>query len=392
MKLCVVTGTRAEYGLLYPLLKAIELDESLDLQLIVTGMHLSHAFGYTIQEIEKDFKIDKKIEILLSGDSHISISKSMALAQISMAEAYESLMPDALIVLGDRFEIMAGCIAAMVATIPIIHISGGEKTMGAMDEAIRHSITKMSHLHFVSTEEYRQRVIQLGEQPQHVFNVGALSVDNVQGIQLLPRDAFEQSIGFNLNVRNLLVTIHPETLSGTPVQVYCTKLLSQLDQLEKTNIIFTKSNADEGGLEINQMIEDYVKNNQDHAILIDSLGQLKYLSALQFVDAVVGNSSSGIVEAPLFKIGTINIGDRQAGRIRCQSIIDCSWDEDAIYGAFEKLYSESFQNTLDSFENPYGDGQAAKKIIKQIKKFDFSHAIKKSFYDIIFDGEEKVWS
>lgn len=381
-KICVVTGTRAEYGLLYWLLKEIEADKELQLQVIVTGMHLSPEFGLTYKEIEKEFSVNKKIEMLLSSDTSIGISKSMGLAQISFSEAYEELQPDIVVVLGDRYEIFSATSAAMIARIPIAHLHGGEKTEGAFDESIRHSITKMSHLHFTATEEYKNRVIQLGEHPSRVFNVGGMGIENIKRLKLLNKDEFEKSIDFKLKYKNILVTFHPVTLENSTAQEQFKELLDAIDELEDTNIIFTKANSDTDGRVINQMIDEYVTKNSHKSIGFTSLGQLRYLSALQYIDAVVGNSSSGLAEAPSFRIGTINIGDRQKGRIKASSVIDCEPNKDSILKTFEKLYSKEFQEKLKIVQNPYGDGCASKKIVEILKSVDLKNILKKSFYDL----------
>ena len=381
-KICVVTGTRAEYGLLYWLLKEIEADKELQLQVIVTGMHLSPEFGLTYKEIEKEFKINKKIEMLLSSDTSVGISKSMGLAQISFAESYDELKPDIVIVLGDRYEIFSATSAAMIARIPIAHIHGGEKTEGAFDESIRHSITKMSHLHFTATNEYKNRVIQLGEHPSRVFNVGGMGIENIKRLKLLSKDEFEKSIEFKLNSKNILVTFHPVTLENSTAKEQFQQLLDAIDELEDTNIIFTKANSDTDGRVINQMIDEYVTKNFQKSVQFTSLGQLRYLSALQYVDAVVGNSSSGLAEAPSFRIGTINIGDRQKGRIKASSVIDCEANKNSIVKAFAKLYSKEFQETLKTTINPYGDGCASKKIVEILKNVNLKNILKKSFYDL----------
>ncbi|WP_313956380.1 UDP-N-acetylglucosamine 2-epimerase [Aliarcobacter cryaerophilus] len=381
-KICVVTGTRAEYGLLYWLLKEIEADKELQLQVIVTGMHLSPEFGLTYKEIEKEFKINKKIEMLLSSDTSVGISKSMGLAQISFAESYDELKPDVVVVLGDRYEIFSATSAAMIARIPIAHIHGGETTEGAFDESIRHSITKMSHLHFTATDEYKNRVIQLGENPSRVFNVGGMGIENIKRLKLLSKDEFEKSIEFKLNIKNILVTFHPVTLENSTAKEQFQQLLDAIDELEDTNIIFTKANSDTDGRVINKMIDEYVTKNSHKSIVFTSLGQLRYLSALQYVDAMVGNSSSGLAEAPSFKIGTINIGDRQKGRIKASSVIDCEPNKDSILKSFEKLYSKEFQETLKTTINPYGDGCVNKKIVEILKSVDLKNILKKSFYDL----------
>lgn len=384
-KVCVITGTRAEYGLLYWLMKEIEGDKDLELQIIATGMHLSPEFGLTYKEIEKDFKIDKKIEMLLSSDTSIGISKSIGLAQISFAEAYEELKPDIIVVLGDRYEIFSAVSAAMIARIPVAHLHGGEITEGAFDESIRHCITKMSHLHFTATEEYKNRVIQLGEHPKRVFNFGGMGIENIKRLQLLNKDEFEKSINFELNKKNILVTFHPVTLEDSTSKEQFQEILDAIDKLDDTNIIFTKANSDTNGRIINQMIDEYVTKNSHKAVSFTSLGQLRYLSALQFVDAIVGNSSSGLAEAPTFKIGTINIGDRQKGRIKAKSVIDCEPKKHLILKAFDKLYSSEFQYALNNVQNPYGDGCASKKILNVLKVVDLEHILKKSFYDITFN-------
>ena len=381
-KICVVTGTRAEYGLLYWLLKEIESDKELQLQLIVTGMHLSPEFGLTYKEIEKEFKIDKKIEMLLSSDTSIGISKSMGLAQISFVEAYEELKPDIIVILGDRYEIFSAASAAMIARIPIAHLHGGETTEGAFDESIRHSITKMSHLHFTATQEYKNRVIQLGEHPSKVFNVGGMGIENIKRLKLLNKEEFEKSIEFKLNKKNILVTFHPVTLENSTAKEQFQELLDAIDELEDTNIIFTKANSDTNGRIINQMIDEYVAKNYHKSIGFISLGQQRYLSALQYVDAVVGNSSSGLLEAPSFKIGTINIGDRQKGRIKAESVINSEVNKTSILKSFSKLYSKAFQDLIEESKNPYGDGIASRKIIEIIKNEDLRNILKKSFYDL----------
>lgn len=381
-KICVVTGTRAEYGLLYWLMKEIEADSDLQLQLIVTGMHLSPEFGLTYKEIEKEFTITKKIEMLLSSDTSVGISKSMGLAQISFAESFDQLKPDIIVVLGDRYEIFSTVSAAMIARIPIAHLHGGETTEGAFDEAMRHSITKMSHLHFTATEEYRRRVIQLGEHPQRVFNVGGIGVENIKRLKLLSKNELEQSMDFKLGEKNILVTFHPVTLENSTAKEQFQELLGAVDELQATQIIFTKANSDTNGRIINQMIDEYVAKNRSKSVAFTSLGQLRYLSALQFVDAVVGNSSSGLLEAPSFKIGTINIGERQKGRLKASSVIDCESNKDVIQKALDKLYSKKFQESLKNVKNPYGDGIASKQIVDTLSAVDLSNILKKKFYDV----------
>lgn len=388
MKICVVTGTRAEYGLLYWLMKEIDSDSELELQIIVTGMHLSPEFGLTYKIIEQEFNINKKIEMLLSSDTPVGISKSIGLAQISFSEAYDELKPDLVILLGDRYEIFAAATAAMVARIPIAHLHGGETTEGAFDEAIRHSITKMSHLHFTATDEYRRRVIQLGEAPERVFNVGGLGIENIKRLNLMSKEEFENSINFKLNNKNLLVTFHPVTLEESTTEQQFMQLLNALDTLINTHIIFTKANSDTDGRIINKLIDDYVNSNPSKSVAFASLGQLRFLSALQYVDSVVGNSSSGLAEAPSFKIGTINIGDRQKGRIKASSVIDAEPDYQSILKAIEHLYSDSFKETLITTKNPYGEGSASSEIIQIIKNTSLKHILKKSFFDLPYKNLE----
>ena len=381
-KICVVTGTRAEYGLLYWLMKEINVDNALVLQVVVTGMHLSKEFGNTYQQIEKDgFTIDKKVDISLTSDTELAISKSMGLGVIGFADVFNKLQPDLIVVLGDRFEIFSAVSAALIAKIPVAHLHGGEVTEGVIDESIRHSITKMSHLHFAATDEYRNRIIQLGEQPDKVFHVGGLGIDNINKLKLLSKADFENTINFELGEKNILITFHPVTLEKSTSGMQFQALLDSISELKNTKIIFTKANADTDGRVINTMIDDYVAKH-DNTIAFTSMGQLNYLSALQFIDAVVGNSSSGLIEAPSFKIGTIDIGDRQKGRIKTDSVISCLPKKRNIDSAFNKMYSEEFQNTLDQVENAYGKGGASKEIVNIIKSVNLDNIIKKPFHDI----------
>jgi len=381
-KICVVTGTRAEYGLLYWLIKEIEAECELELQLIVTGMHMSPEFGSTYKEIEKDFKIDKKIEMLLSSDTSVGISKSMGLSQISFSESFDELNPDIVVLLGDRYEILSAASSAMILNIPIAHLHGGETTEGAFDESIRHSITKMSHLHFTATETYKNRVIQLGESPERVFNVGGLGIDNIKKLTLLTKEEFEKSIDFKLNEKNILVTFHPVTLENQTAREQFQELLDALDTLKDTNIIFTKANSDTNGRIINSMCDEYTRVNSMKSVCFTSLGQLRYLSALQYMNFVIGNSSSGLLEAPSFKIATINIGDRQKGRIQAQSVLDCLPLKTLILETIDKVYNDNFKNILENSENPYDNGGASIKIKDILLSTNLNNILKKSFYDI----------
>ncbi len=381
-KICVVTGTRAEYGLLRWVMEGIRESERLELQVIATGMHLSPEFGLTYREIEADgFKIDRKVEMLLSADTPSSISKSMGIAMIGFADALEQLKPNLVLLLGDRYEIFAAAAAAMIAKIPIAHLHGGETTEGAFDEAIRHSITKMAHLHFVAAEDYRQRVIQLGEHPDRVFQVGGLGIDNIMRLPLLNRQELEQALDFPLGKRNLLVTFHPVTLEQETSVPQMQGLLQALTLQQDTNLIFTMPNADTDGRVLFKMIEDYVKEQPETRKAFTSLGQLRYLSCLRHVNAVVGNSSSGLAEAPSFRIGTINIGDRQRGRLKAKSVIDCEPHQQSIQKAFERLYSNAFQEQLAFVQNPYGEGGASEKIVRALEEMELDAILKKKFYD-----------
>ena len=383
-KICIVTGSRAEYGLLYWLLKEVQNDQDLELQLIVTGMHLSSEFGLTYKEIEKDFKIDKKIDMLLSSDTSLGISKSMGVAQTYFSEAYNELKPDIVVVLGDRYEIFSAVSSAMISRIPVAHLHGGEATEGLIDEPIRHCITKMSHLHFTAAEEYSKRVIQLGEEPKRVFNVGGVGIENIKRLKLLTKEEFEKSINFKLNIKNILVTFHPVTLENNTSKKQFQELLNSIDGIEDTNIIFTKTNSDTDGRIINLMIDEYTSKNSDKSIVIASLGQLNYLSSLQYIDFIIGNSSSGLLEAPSFKIGTINIGDRQRGRIKAESVIDCLPDKKNIEEAIKKIYSNEFQKLLKNVKNPYGDGCASEKIVRVLKTVSLDDILKKAFFNVKF--------
>ena len=381
--ICVFTGTRAEYGQLYWLMKRIQDDPKLELQIIATGMHLSPEFGLTFQEIEKDgFFINKKIEMLLSGDTSSAISKSTGLGMIGFADALTELKPDILVVLGDRFEVLAVSFAALLERIPIAHIHGGETTQGAFDEAIRHSVTKMAYLHFTAADEYRKRVIQLGEDPNRVFNVGGMGVDTIVKTHQLGKSDLEKKLGFNFGKKNLLVTFHSVTLEDNQSEAQFNELLDALELFEDTHFIFTSPNADTDGRILKRMIDNFCKNHSDKAIEFVSMGRINYLSSLQFVDGVIGNSSSGLTEAPTFNIGTINIGDRQKGRLKSDSVIDVSPDKQSIKEAINTLYSDDFQEKLKSVKNPYGKGQASKKILEVLKNESLPKELKKDFFDL----------
>ena len=379
-KICVVTGTRAEYGLLRWVMHGIQDSEILDLQLIVTGMHLSPEFGLTVQEIEADgFRIDRKVEMLLSSDTPVGITKSMGLAMIGFADALAELQPNLLLVLGDRFETFAAASAALIARIPIVHCHGGELTEGAFDDALRHSITKMAHLHFVAAEEYRQRVIQMGEHPDRVFTVGGLGVDAIKRTNLLSREELEASLDFKLGPRNLLITFHPVTLEHNTSAHQMGELLAALDELEEIHLIFTMPNADTDGRVLIRMVEEFCAT-RPHAKAYTSLGQLRYFSCIQYCDGVVGNSSSGLAEVPSFKKGTVNIGDRQRGRIRGTSVVDCNPEAASILSAIYQIIDPCFRSSLQSCSSLYEGGDSAGKIIKILERSNQKDFVQKTFF------------
>lgn len=379
-KICVVTGSRAEYGLLYWLMKEIQDDHELALQIIATGMHLSPEFGLTYKVIEEDgFKIDVKVEMLLSSDTSVGIAKSIGLGVIGFADALELLRPDILVLLGDRYEILAASQAALIAKIPVAHIAGGDTTEGAFDEAIRHSITKMSHLHFVTNEVSAQRVRQLGEDPAHIYVVGSPGIDQIKRLKLLGREELEQDIDFKFKAKNLLITFHPVTLGCRSSDSDFQKLLNALDGLsDEIGLIFTKPNADTEGRLLMKMIDSYVTAHPNTRAYT-SLGQLRYLSIIAQVDAVVGNSSSGLYEVPSFKKATVNIGERQKGRLQASSVINCIADTESIVKSINEAFVRDCSNTV----NPYGNGDSSQRIITEIKKItDYKPLLKKHFFDL----------
>ena len=381
-KICVITGTRADYGLLRWVMQGIKDDPDLKLQIIVTGMHLSPEFGNTYKAIEEDgFTIDQSIEMIVSSDTPVGIAKSMGLGLIGFADAFNILKPDLIVILGDRFEIFSAASAALVARIPAAHIHGGETTEGAFDESLRHSITKMSHLHFVASEVYKNRVIQLGEQPDKVFLVGGLGIDNIKQLQLLNKEALEKSLNLQFWGKNLLITFHPVTLDTTSSEEQMNELLCALEMLYDTQLIFTLPNADTEGRTLIKMVNDF-SNKHKNAHVFTSLGQLKYLSCIAQVDGVIGNSSSGLTEAPSMLKGTINIGNRQNGRLQSSSIINCKPTRHDISEALLELYSTEFKSKLPQTRSPYGEEGASNKILKLLKSHIEKNLIIKSFYDL----------
>ncbi|NPV89928.1 MAG: UDP-N-acetylglucosamine 2-epimerase (hydrolyzing) [Firmicutes bacterium] len=381
-KICVITGSRAEYGLLYWLMREIEQDPELRLQLIVTGAHLSPEYGLSCRDVEDDgFCIDDRLEILLSSDTPAGVTKSLGLAVIGFADAFQRLRPDILVLLGDRYEIMAAAQAALLANIPIAHISGGETTEGVIDEAIRHSITKMAHLHFVAAERYRRRVIQLGENPERVFNFGDPALDSIKRLGLLGREELEERLAFRLGRLNFLVTYHPVTLYSGCINS-TNELLTALDSFPDARIIITAPNADTAGLGMKRVMEQYAGDREGRVLYRTNLGQLIYLSAMKHCSVVIGNSSSGIVEAPAMKTATVNIGPRQEGRLKAASIIDCRENRDDIIAAINRAVSDEFQSGLADVESLYGECDASYRIKQQLKAIDLRGILRKRFYDI----------
>jgi len=382
-KICVITGSRAEYGLLSGLMAAIKADNELCLQIIATNMHLSPEFGLTYKEIEQDgFVIDKKVEMLLSSDTSNGTTKSVGLATIGFADAYEDLKPGLIVVLGDRYEILAAVTAALFYKIPVAHLHGGEITEGAYDDSIRHAITKMSHLHFTSTEAYRHRVIQLGEHPDRVFYVGALGVENIKNTKLLSKTDLEESLGLFLGDKSLLVTFHPVTLENGTAEQQCKNLLDVLAELTDYSIIFTLPNSDTDGRVIMLLINEFASVFKNRTMVFTSLGKIRYLSALQYVTAVVGNSSSGIIEVPSFGIPTLNIGDRQKGRIAASSVVHCDTTTNDIKLGVELVLSKEMQLLAKNVVNPYQKEDTVVHILEVIKNYPLQDIIQKSFYDL----------
>lgn len=383
-KVCVITGTRAEYGLLKPLIKKIDCDKDLKLQLIVTGMHLSPEFGLTYREIGQDgFEITERNEMLLSSDTPNGVTKSVGLGIIGFADIFTRIVPDMVVILGDRYEAFAAVTAAMIHRIPIAHIHGGELTLGAIDDAIRHSITKMSTLHFTATEEYRRRVIQLGEEPERAFYVGALGVENIRTQNLMGREELSESIGFSLDKPYVVVTFHSVTLENNTAGEQFGNILAALDRFPQYRIIFTKANSDTNGRIINRKIDRYVEQNSSRASSYTSLGMLRYLSALKYCEMVIGNSSSGITEAPSFQVPTVNIGNRQLGRIKAKSVIDCGNYVEDICEAIEKAKRLKLDGKLNNVENPYEKSDTSNNILSEIKNYLLQNKMtEKRFFDI----------
>lgn len=382
-KIIVLTATRAEYGLLAPIIKKMKKKSEIEIKVVATGAHLSPEFGLTVNEIQKDgIIVDKKIEILLSSDTSIAVSKAMGLALISFSEYFNEEQPDALMVLGDRYETLAVCVAALNERIPIIHLHGGEATEGAIDESIRNAITKISYLHLTSTKEYRKRVIQMGEEPNRVFDVGAMGVEKALHTEVLSKEELEASLKCKLK-NYAVLTFHPVTLENGTAELQTKVLMEAISKYPNITFICTKANADMSGRVINKCIEEYSKKF-DNIKLFDSLGEKRYMSALKYAEFVIGNSSSGIIEVPSFNIPTINIGDRQKGRIQAKTVINCEPKEESIIKAIEKALSDSFRKSIKYVKNPYGDGETSEKIVNIVNEFIINDKmnVRKKFYDL----------
>jgi len=388
-RICVVTGSRADYGLLVPLLRQLEAEPSAEVFLAVTGAHLAPEFGLSYQAIEEDgFEIQAKVEMLLSSDTPTGIARSMGLAVMGFADVFSASRPDLLVVLGDRYEILSAAQAAMLARLPIAHIHGGETTEGAIDEAIRHSLTKMSHLHFTATEPYRRRVIQLGEEPDRVFNVGALGIDNIASISLLSRDELGETLGIRLQDPLFAITYHPATLGHSGAGAATAALLGALDRFPSATCVFSAVNADPDSRVIGRMIEQYVARSPVSRLVVKSLGQQRYLSLMRHADCVVGNSSSGILEAPALGVPTVDIGDRQRGRLRPASVIDCPEEEGAIAEAIQRALDPDFRRLAAVADTPYGDGKAAAKIARILLDHPLANLLQKRFNDLVGVGHD----
>ncbi|MCR6591953.1 UDP-N-acetylglucosamine 2-epimerase [Campylobacter insulaenigrae] len=379
-KICVISGTRAEWYLLRNLCDQIQQDKDLKLQLILTASHLSKDFGFTYKEIEKEFKVDKKIDILLSNDNNISLCKSMALLELSLCETFTQLKPDIVVVLGDRYEMLAVASVCLVMQLPLAHICGGELTLGAIDDSIRHSITKMAHLHFVSTKEYKKRVLQLGEYKKRVFNVGSLGGELIKNMNFLDKKTLEGDLNIKFKENIYLITYHPQTINKKSIKKEINALLNFLDTIENVSLIFTKANADENGFLINEMIQSYCEKKSFKARLFDNLGSLRYLSLMKICKAVIGNSSSGICESPFLRVPCINIGDRQRGRICANNIINC--DISNLRQAFEKLNCKEYKQNLKKIINPFYSENTSYNIKEILKSYDLQTILNKEFIDL----------
>lgn len=383
-KVCIFTGARSDFGILQPFIREVMQDEALEMQLIVTGSHLSAAYGMTVDEIEKaEIPIARRVEILGEADTRLEVAKAVGRGVIGFSEALSELTPDVAVVLGDRYEALAAAFSAVVLGIPVVHFHGGEVTQGSIDDRFRHAITKLASLHFVAAEPYRKRVIQMGDGPDRVFVVGGLGVDAMLRMPLLSREEVEHRLNFQIDGRTLVATVHSATgdTNGDPAHE-CREMLAALEDQRETRIIFTFANADAGGKIVNEQIVEFVKRNVERSVCFPSLGSQLYFSCLKHVAGLIGNSSSGLLEAPSFHVGTINIGPRQDGRLRSVSVIDCPADRNAIAQALSRLFSAEFRTIVASASNPYGSGGAAAKILKILKSFSSDQLHTSSFHDL----------
>lgn len=381
-KICVVTGTRAEYGLLAPLMSLLKQDSDIDFQLVVTGAHLSAQHGSTLKFIEQDgFVANALVDLALSDDSTLGVANAAGRATSQLADAFAKLKPDVVVVLGDRYEILGAAQAALILGIPIAHIHGGEVTTGAFDDSIRHAITKMSNLHFCAAEDYQRRVIQLGESPDTVFNVGALGVDVLLNIPKMSRDELSSVVGIELGKELLLVTFHPTTRSEMTVATELHELLGALEHFALATIVFTGVNADPGYSLVNNEIQKFVARDSSRRVLHNSLGQKSYINLMSIADVVIGNSSSGIIEAPALHVATVNIGTRQDGRLRADSIIDVKFGQNEIRTAIETALSPLFKSRCSTATSKYGYGNTAKNIADTLKNATLT--THKTFFNIL---------
>ena len=385
IRMTILTTTRAEYGLMRPLIKRMNEDPDIEMHLVVTGMHLAETYGMTWKEIEADgFPIYKKIPILSDKEGVMGVSETMANALVKFTQYFLDERPDFLLVDGDRYETMAVCVAAYNTNVPIVHCGGGATTEGSADEFYRHAITKMSYLHFPTTEVYRKRIIQMGEDPDRVFTVGSMGIENILNTKLMTKEELESNLNFSLDRPYALVTFHPVTLDNRISESQIMELFDACDQRNDLKFIFTGSNSDTGGKELNKLLTEYACNSKERVLYVQSLGSLRYLSAMKYCAFVLGNSSSGLIEAPSFKIPTVNIGDRQRGRIKAKSVIDCDTTKQSILDAIDKAMSEDFKKLCSNVINPNGDGDTTNKIVEIVKGYCINHKIdlRKKFFDL----------
>ena len=383
-KICFFTGTRAEYGIMSRLMRMVKNSQNIEIQIVATTMHLSPEFGLTYKEIESDgFTINKKVEMLLSSDSANGTLKSMGLAVIGFADALEDLKPDLAVILGDRYEMLAAAQSCLIYKIPVAHLYGGEITEGAYDDSIRHAITKLSCLHFTSTEEYRKRIIQMGESPERVFYVGSLGVDNIRTESTMSLAELERSLDFNLGGKFLLITFHPVTMEHSTAATQCDALLKSLEEVNADyQLLFTLPNSDTEGRVIASKVKEYVLAHPDRSLAVDSLGKTRYYTALKYASAVVGNSSSGLIEAPSFGMPTLNIGDRQKGRAHGESVVDVAATYQDIKAGLQKVLSDDFRQIATVAKNPYEKENTLRNIYDVITNYPLDNIVKKHFYDI----------